>query len=66
MPEWKVTPPKSETIIDPLTKQDLQEAINDLKQFISERKNTWVKWMIGMQISYSIAIGVVIYLILRK
>ena len=34
--------------MDPVTKQDITE----LKQWIVERENAWIKWVLGIQITY--------------
>lgn len=36
----------------PATKQDLQDAIKDLRQFIVEREIISLRWIIGIQIAY--------------
>ena len=34
------------------TRQDIKDAINDLKLFVGDRENTWIKWVLGIQITY--------------
>jgi hypothetical protein len=34
------------------TKQDLKDAIADLKLTIVERENSWLKWLVGFQLTY--------------
>ena len=38
--------------LDPATKQDLVNAINELKLYVVEREIAWLKWIVGIQISY--------------
>jgi hypothetical protein len=40
--------------VEPATKQDIRDAINELKLYIVERESAWIKWIIGIQISYFI------------
>jgi hypothetical protein len=37
---------------DPMTKQDGLDLESRLKLFIVERENAWVKWIVGIQITY--------------
>jgi hypothetical protein len=37
---------------DPATKQDVQDAIADLKQWMLEREIGWLKWVVGFQLTY--------------
>ena len=39
---------------DPATKQDIKDAISELKVFVVERENGWLKWVLGIQITYFI------------
>ena len=44
------------------TKQDLKDAISELKIYIVERENNWLKWIVGFQLSYfAVVIGVVYF-----
>ena len=52
--------------LDPATKQDVEraikEAISDLKLYVVERESSWLKWVVGIQISYfAITLGVVYF-----
>ena len=38
--------------MDPVTKQDLKAALDELKVYIVERENSWIKWVLGIQITY--------------
>jgi hypothetical protein len=37
---------------DPLTKQDLDSAIAELRIFILDREIGWLKWVVGFQLTY--------------
>jgi hypothetical protein len=34
------------------TKQDIDNAISELKLYIVERESGWLKWIVGIQITY--------------
>jgi hypothetical protein len=38
--------------MDPATKQDLKEAIADLKLYILDREISAVRWFVGVQLTY--------------
>jgi hypothetical protein len=38
--------------VEPATKQDLKDAINELKIYIVERESSWLKWVVGFQLTY--------------
>jgi hypothetical protein len=38
--------------MEPATKQDIRDAINELKLYVVERESAWIKWVIGIQITY--------------
>jgi hypothetical protein len=44
--------------MEPATKQDVERAIHnaiqELKLYIVEQESAWIKWIIGIQISYFI------------
>jgi hypothetical protein len=37
---------------EPVTKQDLDDAIKDLKFFVVDREIGWLKWVVGFQLTY--------------
>lgn len=37
---------------EPATKQDIKDAIHELKDFIRERELITMRWVIGIQITY--------------
>ena len=41
---------------DPATKEDVERAINDaiseLKLYVVEHENSWLKWVVGFQLTY--------------
>ena len=52
--------------LDPATKQDVEraikEAVSDLKLYVVERENGWLKWVVGFQLTYfAITLGVVYF-----
>ena len=43
----------------PATKQDLRDAINELKLYVVDRESSWIKWIVGFQLTYFVVtIGV--------
>jgi hypothetical protein len=38
--------------VEPATKQDVKEAIDGLKLYLVDRENSWIKWVLGIQITY--------------
>jgi hypothetical protein len=38
--------------VEPATRQDIKDAIGELKLFVVERENAWLKWVLGIQITY--------------
>ena len=42
--------------MEPATKQDVEraikDAVNDLKLYVVDRENSWIKWVLGIQITY--------------
>jgi hypothetical protein len=38
--------------MNPATKQDIDAAISELKIYIVERESSWLKWMVGFQLTY--------------
>lgn len=38
--------------MEPATRQDIKDAIGELKLYVVERESAWIKWIIGIQISY--------------
>ena len=49
-----------------LTKQDLESAISALKVWIVERENAWIKWVIGIQLSYFVVTLGLVYFALGR
>jgi hypothetical protein len=49
---------------EPATKQDLDDAIKDLKFFVVDREIRWLKWIIGIQLAYfAITIAAMFFII---
>jgi hypothetical protein len=47
---------------DPATKQDLDNAIKELKLYIWERESVAIKWIMGIQVTYfALVLGVVYF-----
>jgi hypothetical protein len=38
--------------VEPATREDIKNAISDLKLFVVDRENAWIKWVLGIQITY--------------
>jgi hypothetical protein len=38
--------------MEPATRQDIKDAISELKLFVVDRENSWIKWILGIQITY--------------
>ena len=38
--------------MEPATKQDVKAAIDELKLYLVDRENAWIKWVLGIQITY--------------
>jgi hypothetical protein len=38
--------------MNPATKQDIEDAIDELKLYVVERESAWIKWVLGIQITY--------------
>jgi hypothetical protein len=37
---------------DPATKQDLKDAITELKLYVEKNENSWLRWLVGIQLTY--------------
>ena len=53
--------------LDPATKQDVEraikEAVSDLKLYVVECENGWLKWVVGFQLTYfAITIGAMFFI----
>jgi hypothetical protein len=47
---------------DPATKQDVKDAVNELKLYIERNENSWLRWLVGIQLTYfAITLGVVYF-----
>jgi hypothetical protein len=38
--------------VEPATKQDIKDAIDELKLYLVDRESAWIKWVLGIQITY--------------
>lgn len=52
---------------DPATKEDVERAISgaiaELKVYVVERENGWLKWVVGFQLTYfAITIGAMFFI----
>jgi hypothetical protein len=53
-----------EVNMEPATKQDVKDAINDLKIYINERESSWLKWVVGFQLTYfAVAIAAMFFIV---
>jgi hypothetical protein len=49
--------------MNPATKQDLDAAIAELKIYVVERENSWLRWLVGIQLTYfAITIGAMFFI----
>lgn len=48
---------------DPATKADLDAAIAELKIYVERNENSWLRWLVGIQLTYfAITIGAMFFI----
>lgn len=52
-------------MMEPATRQDLRDAITDLKLYVVEREVTAIRWFVGIQVTYTTIIIGVMYFMLQ-
>jgi hypothetical protein len=52
--------------MDPATKQDLQDAVSALKQWMLEREVQSIRWFVGTQLAYVVITLGAMYFMLAK
>ena len=49
--------------MNPATKQDIDVAIAELKGYIERNENSWLRWLVGIQLTYfAITIGAMFFI----
>lgn len=52
--------------MEPATKQDLKDAISELKLYVWERESAAIKWVMGIQLTYFALVLGVVYFAVHK